>query len=220
VEAPVDAVLSDGHADLVAARIRGGEHLHVPRLNEMDESRNTTHACVMDHEGSCVSLTHSLGFPSGVITDGLGFMYNGGMASFDPRPGRTHSIEPGKARFSSIMPTVLFEGAETRLVVGGVGATQIAMGVVQVILNVVDFDRSMTEAVVEPRFCATSDVLEVVNRIPRSITGRLEDLGYEVRRFPMSFGVAWVYGIRVVPDGSLDGAADPASDGVALAVEP
>lgn len=218
VAAPVDEILADAHADRVAARIRAGERVHVPRLTEMGESRNTTQACVVDRHGSCVSLTHTLGFPSGVITDGLGFMYNGGMASFDPRPGRTHSIAPGKARFSSIMPTVLYEGAEPCLVVGGVGATQIAMGVLQVVLNVVDFDRSMAEAVVEPRFCATSDVLEVVNRIPRSVTGRLEDLGHEVRRWPMSFGVAWVHGIRVRPDGTLDGAADPASDGVALAV--
>jgi hypothetical protein len=34
----------------------------------------------------------------------------------------------------------------------------------------------------------------------------------------MSYGVAWVHGIAIGPDGALSGAADPASDGAALAV--
>ena len=42
----------------------------------------------MDRDGNCVSLTHSLGRPSGVVTEGLGFMYDGCMEVFDPRPGR------------------------------------------------------------------------------------------------------------------------------------
>lgn len=220
VEVPIDELLSDRYADEVAARIARGDKVTVPRLGADLESRNTTQLCVVDGDGSCVSLTHTLGFPSGVVTDGLGFMYNGAMASFDPRPGWTHSIAPGKARFSSIMPTIVLDGASPRFVLGGVGATQIAMGVVQVILNLVDFGRTITEAVVEPRFCATSDVVEVVNRIPHSTTDALEREGYDVRRWPMSYGVAWVHGITIGPDGAISGAADPASDGVALSVRP
>jgi gamma-glutamyltranspeptidase/glutathione hydrolase len=64
---------------------------------------------VVDRQGNCVTMTHSLGMPSGVITDGLGFMYNGCMAVFDPRPGRAGSIAPGKSRFSSVVPTIAFK---------------------------------------------------------------------------------------------------------------
>jgi gamma-glutamyltranspeptidase len=42
------------------------------------------------------------------------------------------------------------------LVIGAPGATQIAMGVLQVTLNVLDFDMTMPEAVSSPRFSATS----------------------------------------------------------------
>jgi gamma-glutamyltranspeptidase/glutathione hydrolase len=57
-----------------------------------------------------VSLTHTLGVPSGVIPPGTGFMLNGAMNWYDPRPGRPGSIAPGKRRFSSMSPTLVFEG--------------------------------------------------------------------------------------------------------------
>ena len=117
-------------------------------------------------------MTHSLGMPSGVITDGLGFMYNGCMGVFDPRPGRAGSLAPGKARFSSVVPSIVFEGDRPHLVIGAPGATQIAMGVLQVLLNAIDFEMTMVEAVSAPRFSATSNAIDVSNRIPRGVSAR------------------------------------------------
>lgn len=62
------------------------------------------------------------------------------MGVFDPRPGRAGSIAPGKARFSSMCPSIVFKGDEPYVVVGAPGGTQISMGVLQAILNVLDFD--------------------------------------------------------------------------------
>ena len=90
---------------------------------------------VVDKAGNCVTMTHSLGMPSGVITDGLGFMYNGCMAVFDPRPGRAGSIAPGKSHFSSLCPTIAFEAGRPKVVIGAPGGTQIAMGVLQALIN-------------------------------------------------------------------------------------
>ncbi|MFX5555072.1 gamma-glutamyltransferase, partial [Acinetobacter baumannii] len=85
-------------------------------------------ATIVDAEGNCVSMTHSLGLPSGVVTTGLGFMYNGCMGVFDPRPGRAGSLAPGKARFTSVCPSIVFQDGRPVLVIGAPGATQIAMG--------------------------------------------------------------------------------------------
>ena len=156
--------------------------------------------------------------PSGVITDGLGFMYNGCMAVFDPRPGRAGSIAPGKSRFSSVSPTLAFKDGRLRLAIGAPGGTQIAMGVMQATLNVLDHGMTMTEAVSAPRFSSTSDIIDLTNRIPRFIERELQDMGYEVVRNPNTFGIAAVHGIRVNEDGGLDGGADPGHDGVAIAV--
>jgi gamma-glutamyltranspeptidase/glutathione hydrolase len=162
-------------------------------------------------------MTHSLGMPSGVVTPGLGFMYNGCMGVFDPRTGRAGSIAPGKARFSSVVPSIIFKDGKPHLIIGAPGATQIAMGVLHVILNALDFDMTMVEAVSAPRFSATSDAIDVSNRIQWKVERELQAMGYPVVRSPYTFGFAAVHAIRIHGDG-LDGGADPGHDGVVIAV--
>lgn len=216
-EVPVDRLTSRDEGAKMAADIAARRKAHVPRLNSGFPSKDTTQVCVVDRDGNCVTMTHSLGMPSGVITEGLGFFYNGCMAVFDPRPGRTGSIAPGKARFTSICPSIIFRDGTPRLVIGAPGATQIAMGVLQVILNALDFGMTMTEAVSAPRFSSTSDAIDVSNRILHGTTRALEADGYEIIRSPQTFGFAAVHGILI--DGpQLDGGADPGHDGIAIAL--
>jgi gamma-glutamyltranspeptidase/glutathione hydrolase len=214
---PIERLTSKAYASEMADDIRSGKRATVTRLRGGFPTKDTTHLSVVDKDGLCVSMTHSLGQPSGVITDGLGFMYNGCMAVFDPRPGHANSIAPGKARFSSICPSILFRDGRPYLVIGAPGATQIAMGVLQAILNVADFGMTMTEAVSAPRFSSTSDAIDVSNRISRHVTEALQRDGYDIIRSPYGFGFAAVHGIRLLGD-RLDGAADPGHDGVAFGV--
>ena len=216
-DVPLEHLTNKIYAAASAAKIRAGDKHHVARLG-MPEPKDTTQVVVVDHDGNAVTMTHSLGMPSGVISDGLGFMYNGCMAVFDPRPGRAGSIAPGKSRFSSICPTLAFKDDTLRLAIGAPGGTQIAMGVTQAILNVLDHKMTMTEAVCAPRFSATSDLIDLTNRIPRFVQRELEGNGYEVVRSAQTFGIAAVHGIRVGEDGTLDGGADPGHDGVAIGV--
>ena len=216
VDIPMDELTSKEYAARMAQRIRRGEKTRVPRMNAgAPESRNTTHVCVADDTGACVSMTHSLGSSSGVVTDGLGFMYNNCMMVFDPRPGRAGSLAPGKARFSAMSPTIVFRGADPFFVVGAPGGTTITMGNLQAILNAVDFGMSAQEAVSAPRFCTTSDTIEITNRILHSTQRALEARGYPVLRQPFSYMYPYVHALRIV-DGRLDGGADPASDGMAM----
>ncbi len=217
VDVPLGRLTDKAYARSLAEAIRHGEIAHVDRVEGPQETKHTTQICVVDAAGNAVSMTHTLGAPSGVVTQGLGFMYNGAMSVFDPRPGRAGSIAPGKSRFSSICPSVLFRDGQLYMAIGAPGGTQIAMGVLQVILNVVDFGMSMQEAVLAPRFSATSDIIDVSNRIPRFIHTELERSGYRVARNPLSYTFASVHGIKI-ESGELEGGADPVSDGMALAV--
>ena len=218
VDVPVERLTGKGYAREKAARIEAGEKASVARLGQA-ESPGTTHISVIDRDGNIVSMTHSLGMMSGVVTDGLGFMYNGCMGVFDPRPGRTGSIAPGKARFSSICPTIVFKDGRPVLILGAPGGTHIAMGVLQVMLNVLDFDMPVLDAVIAPRFCATSDTIDITARIPTYVSDKLVEQGYPVWRSPMSYDIAGVHAIRIADDGALSGAADPAyGGGMALAV--
>lgn len=216
VDVPVEQLTSKEYAAAKADQIRRGQKAAVPRFNAGGaESKNTTQVTVVDEHHNCVTMTHTLGQPSGVITPGLGFMYNGAMSVFDPRPGRAGSLAPGKSRFSALSPTIVFDGDRPHLVLGAPGATYITMGNLQVILNVLDFGMSAQEAISAPRFSATSETIEVTNLIRRSTERGLQQLGYPTRRYPRAYKFAWVHAIRIGADGSLDGGADPATDGLA-----
>ena len=109
----------------------------------------------------------------------------------------------------------MFKGGRPHAVIGAPGGTQIAMGVLQTLLNLLGFDMTMSEAVAVPRFSATSDAIDITNRIPDYQVEPLRDQGYAVVRSPLTFGIAAVHGIRI-DDGVLSGGADPRRDGYAL----
>jgi gamma-glutamyltranspeptidase/glutathione hydrolase len=218
VRVPLAELTSKAYAASMAERIRRGEKTRVPRFNPGGaESRNTTHICVVDEAGNAVTMTHTLGQPSGVVTEGLGFMYNGAMAVFDPRPGHAGSLAAGKARFTALSPTIVFRNGLPILVLGAPGATYITMGNLQVMLNVIDFGMTAEQAVNAPRFAAVSDTIEVSNRILRAAERDLIGQGYRVTRHAQSYTFAWVHAVRMT-DGKLDGGADPATGGAVVAV--
>jgi len=218
VDVPVDDLLSKDYARTLADGIRAGEKAVVERVNGgVPESKDTTHLVVADSDGNIVNVTHSLGSSSGVITDGLGFMYNNCMMVFDPRPGHIGSLAPGKARFTAMCPTILSKNGSAMLALGAPGGTTITMGVLQAILNVVDFGMTAHEAVSAPRFCATSNHIELTNRIFRSVEAELNDSGYETVRYAASYVTPIVHAVRII-NGQLDGGADPAGDGMAASI--
>ena len=218
VDVPVDRLTSKSYAAEMAARIRRREKTPVPRFNAGGaESQHTTQHCIADDAFNAVTMTHTLGQPSGVVTPGLGFMYNGAMAVFDPRPGHAGSLAPGKSRFSALSPTIVFRGDRPFLVLGAPGATYITMGNLQVMLNVIDFGMNAESAVGAPRFAAVSDTIELSNRILRATERALLADDYPVRRHAQSYTFAWVHAIRII-DGRMDGGADPATGGLVVAV--
>jgi gamma-glutamyltranspeptidase/glutathione hydrolase len=216
VDVPVERLISKEHAAAQADSIRRGERADVKRL-ERSSSRETTHVSVVDRHGNAVALTHTLGSPSGAITDGLGFIYNGTMSRFDPRPGRAGSIAPGKRRSSSAAPTIVFKDDKPFIVMGAPGGSYIAPAMAQGVMNVIDFDMSMLEAVAAPRIVAVSNAVDISNRIRRSVSDELTALGYDVKRSAQSYPFAALHGIRI-DDGLCSGGADPQRDGMALSV--
>jgi gamma-glutamyltranspeptidase / glutathione hydrolase len=92
-------------------------------------------------------------------------MLNGAMNWYDPRPGRAGSIAPGKRRFSSMAPTIVFEEGKPVFTLGAPGGAWIGPAILQVLLNVLDWGMPVSEAVSAPRFSATSDAIDISNRI-------------------------------------------------------
>jgi gamma-glutamyltranspeptidase/glutathione hydrolase len=212
---PLDRLLSDTYADACAEAIRRGERTALTRVGT-DAKETTTISCV-DAGGMMVSLTHTLGTASGVIAPGTGFMLNGGMNNYDPRPGRASSLAPGKRRFSTMSPTIVLKDGRPVATLGAPGGAWIGIAIAQVLLNMLDWGMGIQEAISAPRFSATSDAIDISNRIPRAAQRELEAQRYEVRRSATSYAFAGVHGITCW-DGVLEGGADPQRDGMAVGV--
>lgn len=215
-DVPQDWLLSQDRADAHAADIRSGRIAHVERLGLGKESQNTTQVCVMDRAGNAVTLTHTLGTPSGAMTKSLGIMYSCLMSAFDPRPGRPGSLGPGKCRPSSQTPSIVFDRDKPKIVIGAPGGTSILPALLQGISNVVDFGMPILEAVAAPRISVTSDIIDISNRIPRHVENALTARGYPVARSSMSYAFAALHAVHRSSDGALSAAADPQRDGIWL----
>ena len=183
------------------------------------EPPDTTHVSVVDRWGNCVALTHSLGSSSGVITPGLGFMYNNSMVNFHPFPGHANSIAPGKGRTTGMSPTIVYKGDRPVLILGAPGATRIITSVAQVILNVLDFGMSVSEAVLAPRFDCEGELIKCQARIPEYVCAQVRKK-HPITRLPVSHGgLALVHAIQIdLKTGQLVGAADTGAGGMALLV--
>lgn len=177
---------------------------------------DTTHVCVVDDAGNSVSLSHTLGSASGVVTPGLGFGYNDYMNCFDPRPGRPNSIRPGKTRMTMMTPTMVFDGhGDLRVCVGAPGGTKIVSAILQVLVNVLDHEMTPVEAVSAPRVDFQGDVVQAEARVPRAVCEGLEQLGYTVNRRTLNYDSYFARPQVIVAerDGHLSGASDPRKDG-------
>lgn len=188
-------------------------HYHTGFSNE-----HTTQLIVIDHDKNIASITHSLGWASGVITPGLGFIYNNGMNLFNPVPGEPHSIAAGKIRPSSLMPTIVFEEGEPTLALGALGGNAILSACVQVLSNILDFGFSAVEAVLAPRIHAEGSIIWCESRIRSDHCNILKTKGHTVERqlqgYVPWFGQAQI--VHIMPGGSLQGGSDPRGGGGAV----
>ena len=218
VKVPQDWLVSKERARQWRQVIDSGRDIEPFRVQT--GSTDTTHISVVDRWGNRVSLTHSLGTSSGVITPGLGFMYNNSMINFHPYAGHPNSIEAGKGRTTGMTPTIVSRDGKPILVVGAPGATRIITAVLSVILNHVDFGMSVTEAVLAPRFDCQVDDITCQARIPEGVCAEVRKK-HPIQRMPVSHGgFALVHAIGIDSEsGLLSGAADSGADGMALRVE-
>jgi gamma-glutamyltranspeptidase/glutathione hydrolase len=215
-EVPVAMLLSAERTAMWADRIRAGEFLgdgkHAP-------PSCTTPVCVYDAAGNVASCTHTLGTGSGVVTPGLGFVYNNSMKLFDPIPGRRNSIQAGKARTTGMVPTFVHRDGKPWLVLGAPGGSVIISAVLQAIINIVDFGMSPVEAVTVPRLHCEGAAVHLEAQTPARVCRALQAMGHTVRQSAVSFDPAMSRAHVIMRDGNTwRGAADPrGGGGVALA---
>jgi gamma-glutamyltranspeptidase/glutathione hydrolase len=159
------------------------------------ESDQTTHYSIVDREGNAVSITTTLNnsFGSKIFVRGAGFLLNDEMDDFSSKPGvpnmfglvggKANSIQPNKRMLSSMTPTILEKDGKLFMVVGTPGGSTIITSVFQTILNVIEFDQNMQQAVSSKRFhnqWLPDEVDIEKDAIDSASRSKLEQKGYKI----------------------------------------
>lgn len=214
-DVPVEWLASKERAAEWRAKIDRGESIRVPKPSPAG-GVSTTQVTVVDEDGSAVSLTHTLGNYSGVVTPGLGFMYNNAMVLFHYQQGLPNSVAPGKARVTGMVPTMLYKDGELVMSIGSPGGFALLSAVAQTIVNIVDFGMTPVEAVSAARMHCEGGLVRLEGRIEESAEDYLRSLGNPILRMPGGYsrGIGLSHVVTRDPaTGKLDGAADPRGNG-------
>jgi gamma-glutamyltranspeptidase/glutathione hydrolase len=206
-------------SEMVAPGLPKAQAAHVSQF----ENSETTHFNVVDDKGNAVAVTYTLNnlYGNGITVPKLGFLLNDEMDDFAAKPGvpnmfgvtggDANAIEPGKRPLSSMTPVIVTRGGKLFMVVGAPGGTRITTGVMEVLLDVLDFHMNPQDAVDLPRFHEQwkPDVLYLQNGFPPQAAEELRAMGYEIK--PVG-GVARVEAI-VVDNGTLEGGTESRLNG-------
>jgi gamma-glutamyltranspeptidase/glutathione hydrolase len=181
------------------------------------EQGNTTHLSVIDKKRNVVALTQSINswFGSGIMDEENGILLNNHLADFEKEPGMPNSIEPLKRPVSSIAPTILLRDGKPFLTIGTPGGTRIISALAQIIINIIDFDMGIDQAIEAPRIHALNRTLHLEKRINEDVRQELEKRGHKLKvreSFDNYFGGA--QGILLdTQEDVLLGGADSRRDG-------
>ena len=167
VKNPLDRLLDKAYAAKVRAAIdpaKAGVSKDIKPGVPPHEGSNTTHYSIVDKWGNAVSVTYTLNdwFGARVTAAKTGVLLNDEMDDFTAKigvpnlyglvQGEANAIAPGKRPLSSMSPTIISRDGKPVMVVGTPGGSRIITAVLHTILNVIDYDMNIQEAVDAPRF--------------------------------------------------------------------
>lgn len=140
-----------------------GPQRYAPRVSTSALDGGTSHISIVDRNGSAVSVTSSINLPfgAGLMSSSSGVVLNDQMDAFTTKPTRLNAygmyptteneVAGGKRPVTSMCPTIVIRGKLVYLVLGGSGGPKAITGVLQTLLNTLDFGDSLGNAISAPR---------------------------------------------------------------------
>jgi len=237
-EIPVAALISRAYATSQRARIDShragvseGERYNPQRLPGQMEAghpvefarEHTTHFACADAAGNVVTVTQTLGAPfgSGFAVPGTGIVLNNLLQWQDLDAASPNRVRPGRRVGTNMAPMQIFRDGRFFMSIGTPGSYGILQTTPQMLLNVLEFDMNIQEAIEAPRVRVYRDrLVDAESRIAADTRDDLARRGHQVNVIDdWSWVVGGGQGITRDPEsGALQGGADPRRDGYAIAV--
>ena len=207
----VQAVLSDRFVEPFVHEMRAalqGER-GPGAIKEPAGPQSTSHLSVIDAGGMAVSLTTTAGESAGYVVPQTGFIPNNILGEEDLNPGGFHSWQPGARIFTMMTPLVVLFQGKIRLVTGSGGANRIRSAILQVLVNVLDFEMPLEAAVNAPRIHLEDGILQCELGYDARAVDELEMAGYDLNRWAVrSIYFGGAHSVAQQPDGTLIAAGD------------
>ena len=190
------------------------------RVAGAPDHSSTTHFVVVDQHGNWVSATQSLSYHFGasVVAPGTGILLNNSMKNFGlSNRASVNVLEPAKRPRSTIAPILMLHDGEPVLALGIPGGQRIPTTTIQLLLDVLEFDRPLPAAIDLPRYHLRrpigsrepQNMIDLEQGYNDALPDRLEALGWAVKLKPRSgqyFGGG--NAARAQADGTILGVAD------------
>ncbi len=177
---------------------------------------------VIDKNGLAVSFIQSIyhEFGSGVVLPRTGINWQNRGASFSLDPAHLLALKPGKKPFHTLNPAAARLHDGRTMVYGTMGGDGQPQTQAAVFTRHVVFGQPLQTAVTAPRWLLgrtwghTTDTLKLEQRFPQSVVDSLRARGHEVEvLLPFDETMGHAGALVRHPDGTLEGASDPRSDG-------
>ncbi len=181
--------------------------------------RGTTHMSVMDRKGNVAGLTASNGEGCGHMIPDTGVMLNNMLGEEDLNPDGFYQWPANRRMTSMMAPTLVISPHGKKISLGSGGSNRLRTAILQVLVNIIDFDKSLHDAVNQPRIHFENELLSIE---PGFDTDAIRVLCKQFKNHKLweqqnlFFG-----GVHAVTghDGKFDGAGDQRRGGVALVVD-
>ncbi len=180
----------------------------------------TTHLSVVDKDGLAISLTASIESPFGSGRMAGGFLLNNQLTDFSFRPTDANGTSivnapaPGKRPRSSMAPTIAYLDNKPVVLTGSPGGGRIPEYVAQSLVAMLTFETDPATAAALPHVSQLNrGTVSLEPGMQASVVEGLKALGHEIEEAEMASGL---HIIRILPDGTLLGGADPRREGMAI----
>lgn len=181
----------------------------------------------IDREGRAVSFIQSVfwEFGSGVVLDGTGVAWQNRGSSFSLQPDHLQYLEPGRKPFHTLNPAMALFPDGRIMPYGTMGGEGQPQTQAAIFTRHVLFGQSLQESVTAPRWLLgrtwgdRTTTLKVENRMAPELVAALQSAGHDIEVLDEGFSDTMGHAGALVryPDGRIEGAADPRSDGLAAA---